>query len=85
MKVIMFGTNSCADCVAAEKALKKAGANYLYLEWTDNIGYLKRFLAMRDTDPIFDKVKENHSVGIPCFQLEDGTLTLDLEEVLRRV
>ena len=42
-------------------------------------------LKLRDTEALFDEVKEKGNIGIPCFQLEDGTLTLDLEEVLRRV
>lgn len=84
MKVIMYGTNACKDCVAAEALLKEAGIRYLYLEWSDNIGYLKRFLTLRDENPLFDETKKSHSVGIPCFQFEDGTLTLDVEAVLNK-
>ena len=50
----------------------------------DNIGYLKRFLTLRDTNPIFDEVKENHWVGVPCFQFQDGSLSLDIDEVVKR-
>lgn len=84
MKVIMYGTNACGDCVEAEALLKEKGIRHLYLEWSDNIGYLKRFLGLRDTNPLFEEVRKNGSVGIPCFQFEDGTLTLDVEEVIRR-
>ena len=69
MKVIMYGTNACPDCVNAETILKEK-----------NIQYLK----LRDTKPLFDSVKEKGAVGIPCFQLEDGTLTLDIEDVLKK-
>ena len=37
---------------------------------------LKAFLRMRDTEPAFDAVKRKGTVGIPCFVLEDGTVTL---------
>lgn len=84
MKVIMYGTNACPDCINAENTLKENNIQYLYLDWTNSIGNLKRFLKLRDTNPLFDDAKKTGSVGIPCFQLEDGTLTLDLEEVLNK-
>ena len=84
MKVVMYGTNACPDCVEAEALLKEHDIQYLYLEWTNNIGYLKRFLKLRDTNPLFDRVKESGGVGIPCFQLEDGSLTLDVQEILSK-
>ena len=59
MKVVMYGTKACPDCVEAEEILKEKGIQYLYMEFSDNIGYLKRFLTLRDTNPIFDEVKEN--------------------------
>ena len=68
MKVVMYGTKACPDCVEAEEILKEKGIQYLYMEFSDNIGYLKRFLTLRDTNPIFDEAKENHWVGVPCFQ-----------------
>ena len=67
-----------------KKFLKEKGIQYLYMEFSDNIGYLKRFLTLRDTNPIFDEVKENHWVGVPCFQFQDGSLSLDIDEVVKR-
>ena len=77
MKVVMYGTKACPDCVEAEEILKEKGIHYLYMEFSDNIGYLKRFLTLRDTNPIFD-------VGVPCFQFQDGSLSLDIDEVVKR-
>ena len=54
------------------------------MEFSDNIGYLKRFLPLRDTNPIFDEVKKNHWGGVPCFQFQDGSLSLDIDEVVKR-
>ena len=84
MKVMMYGTNACPDCVNAEALLKEHHIQYLYLDWTNNIGNLKRFLKLRDTNPLFDEPKQKGAVGVPCFQLEDGTLTLDINEVLKK-
>ena len=84
MKVVMYGTKACPDCVEAEEILKEKGIQYLYMEFSDNIGYLKRFLTLRDTNPIFDEAKENLWVGVSCFQFQDGSLSLDIDEVVKR-
>ncbi|MCF2683574.1 glutaredoxin domain-containing protein [Faecalicatena contorta] len=85
MKLIVYGTNACPDCVEAIQKLDERKADYVYLEFSNNMQNLKRFLKLRDTEAIFDAVKEQGKVGIPCFKLEDGTLTLDLEEVLDKI
>lgn len=85
MKLIVYGTNVCPDCVEAIQKLDERKADYVYLEFSNNMQNLKRFLKLRDTEAIFDAVKEQGKVGIPCFKLEDGTLTLDLEEVLDKI
>ena len=40
-------------------------------------------LALRDSDPHYEAVKKNGGIGIPAFVLEDGTVTLDLGDVLK--
>ncbi|MGN1378316.1 MAG: glutaredoxin domain-containing protein [Dorea sp.] len=85
MKLIVYGTNACPDCVEAIQKLDEKKADYVYLEFSNNMPNLKRFLKLRDTEAIFDAVKEQGKVGVPCFKLEDGTLTLDLEEVLDKI
>lgn len=85
MKLIVYGTNACPDCVEAIQKLDEKKADYVYLEFSNNMPNLKRFLKLRDTEAIFDTVKEQGKVGVPCFKLEDGTLTLDLEEVLDKI
>ena len=44
---------------------------------------LKAYLALRDSDPHYEAVKKNGGIGIPAFVLEDGTVTLDLGDVLK--
>ena len=52
MKVVMYGTKACPDCVEAEEILKEKGIQYLYMEFSDNIGYLKRIIvAIHNTSP----------------------------------
>lgn len=85
MKIIMFGTNACPDCIEAVKILEKKKADYMYLEFSESTANLKRFLKLRDTESVFDEVKEKGAIGVPCFKLSDGTLTLRLEEVLEKL
>ena len=85
MKIVMFGTNACPDCVEAVKALDEKKADYMYLEFSESIANLKKFLKLRDTEELFDDVKKNGGVGVPCFKLSDGTLTLSLDEVLAKL
>ena len=44
---------------------------------------LKTYLALRQDSPAYAGIRENGGIGIPCFVLEDGTATRDLETVLR--
>lgn len=43
---------------------------------------LKAYLALRESSPVFEGPKAKGSLGIPCFVREDGTVTLELEQVL---
>ena len=85
MKIIMFGTNACKDCVEAVKALDERQEDYMYMEFSESTANLKRFLKMRDTEAIFDEVRKAGNIGVPCFKLSDGTLTLSLDEVLAKL
>ena len=85
MKIIMYGTNACPDCVEAVKELDKKNADYMYMEFSESTANLKRFLKLRDTEPLFEEVKKAGAIGVPCFKLSDGTLTLSLEEVLEKL
>ena len=44
---------------------------------------LKTYLALRQDSPAYADIRENGGIGIPCFVLEDGTATRDLDAVLR--
>ena len=41
---------------------------------------IKAFLKLRDHNPVFDEAKKAGAAGIPCFVLEDGSVTLIPEE-----
>lgn len=58
---------------------------YLYQDISESPGNLRKFLAVRDSEKIFDEIREQKRVGIPCYKLEDGTVTFDLNEVLEKI
>ena len=82
MKVVVYGTRNCPDTVAALDAYEKRGIDVDFRDIDSSIATLKAFLTLRDTNDAFASVRVKHSVGVPCVIREDGTLTLDWEEIL---
>ncbi len=81
MKVIMYGTGICPDCVEAKEILKDYSNIELdYRNITETTAVLKEFLAYRDHEPIFAPVVEAGKIGIPFFILEDGRKTFELSD-----
>ena len=79
MKIIMYGTGICPDCVMAKEQLGKSSNIELdYRDITKTTAILREFLSYRDHEAIFDPVKKEGKVGIPFFILEDGTKTFDI-------
>lgn len=76
----IYGMPACPDCaylddqIAGDPRFEKIDIG---LKTAD----LKAFLKLRDTEAVFDSVRENGGIGIPCFVLEDGTVTLSPEDV----
>jgi len=76
----IYGSMQCPDCVSCRNDLDQAGVEYEYLDFSDDLRNLKAFLAIRDKETVFAKVKESGSIGIPCILREDGSVTLDWSE-----
>lgn len=70
-KKVVFGSNMCPDCIVMKKALDEREVKYLYLDITENLANLKKFLKFRE-DPAFDFAKENGSIGIPAMVVNGG-------------
>ncbi len=85
MRFVMYGTDLCPDCVHAKQALAENGIPCACVEFTESTANIKAFLRYRD-DPahadVFDAVRANHGIGVPCFVFEDGTLTLDVQRAI---
>lgn len=75
----IYGMKSCPDCVAVDKQVE-GDSRYQVIDIGEHVSLLKEFLRLRDTNPAFDEAKKKGYAGIPCFVLEDGTVTLNPEE-----
>ena len=72
----------CPDCVACVAAMKERNMEYEFYDFKDSLLYMKEFLKMRDSLEIFEDVKINGKIGIPCLVLEDESVTLDWQSVM---
>ena len=77
--ITIYGMNTCPDCVYVKEQVKD-DERYEVVDIGAHVHNLKAFLRLRDTSPAFDAVKRVGAVGIPCFVLEDGRVTLRPEE-----
>ena len=75
----IYGMGTCPDCTQVEEQVK-GNAKYELIDIGMHVKYLKEFLRLRDNNPLFDECKRTGSIGIPCFLLEDGTVTLTPEK-----
>lgn len=78
----IYGTMLCKDCVACTERMTRENIAFAFCDFKDDLDYLKTFLHLRDTDPMFDAVRAEGGIGIPCVQKEDGSYTLDWESCL---
>lgn len=75
----IYGSMLCKDCVACVEALTRGGVPFEFLDFAADLGSLKAFLAIRDGNPLFDEIRGQGKIGIPCIVREDGTVTLTWE------
>ena len=75
----IYGMPSCPDC---EYVKRQAEGNdrYEIIDIGKDVKALKEFLRLRDSSPAFDGANRTGAAGIPCFVLEDGTVTLQPED-----
>ena len=75
----IYGMNTCPDCTYVEDQVK-GNSRYEIIDIGQHVRNLKTFLKLRDRNPVFDEAKKYGAIGIPCFVLEDGTVTLTPED-----
>ena len=83
MKVTVIGSHLCPGTLYALNKLTEAGADITFKNLSASLTDLKAYLALRESDPHYASVREKGMIGIPAFILEDGTVTLELADVLK--
>lgn len=85
MKVKVIGSHLCPDTLYALCKLSEKHIDMEFKNLSASLPDLKEYLAARDSDPLYEAVKAGGGIGIPYFVLEDGSTTLDLDEVLAKL
>lgn len=85
MKVNVIGSHLCEDTVAALEVLKEKNVDFEFVNISETLEGLKKYLSIRETSEIYNAVRAAGGIGIPCFVFEDGTITLDMTVVMSRL
>lgn len=75
----IYGMDTCPDCTFVKEQVK-GRQGYELVDIGKHVRNLKEFIHIRDNSPAFFRAKETGDIGIPCFVLEDGSVTLSPEE-----
>lgn len=75
----VFVMQTCPDC-ASIKQQAQGDPRFQLIDIGEQARNLKEFLMLRDNSPAFDKVRQRGTIGIPCFVLEDGSITFSQEK-----
>ena len=78
----IYGSMLCPDCVNCCRELEKDNVPFAFYDFADSLQHLKDFLKIRDEMDIFDDLRTEGKIGIPCIQKRDGSVTLDWKEFL---
>lgn len=77
--ITVYGMPSCPDCSYVGRQIE-GNESFRFVDIGAHVKNLKEFLRLRDRSEVFDDAKKNGYAGIPCFVLEDGTVTLRPED-----
>ena len=84
MAIKVYGSNVCPGTLRFIRRLTENGIMPDFVNVTGSIGLLKEFITFRDTSHLYDNVRGTGAIGFPLIQLEDGTYTRDVAEVLEK-
>ena len=76
----IYGMITCPDCSYLLDQISGLEDEYEYIEIGEHVLKMKEFLRIRDSEDnaeIFKDIKATGGVGIPCFVLENGRISLD--------
>ena len=59
-----------------------AGAEIDFKDILSCHAVLQDYLEIRESSPLYEEIRGTRRLGIPCFVREDGTMTLNLNDIL---
>ena len=71
-RIVVFGSKHWPDCEPAKEYLSRNNIKYVYLDISEGMFNLKKFLKYRDNYEEFNEIKEAGKVGLPCIVINDG-------------
>ncbi|MGL4763938.1 MAG: hypothetical protein ACRC2N_02700 [Aeromonas sp.] len=81
MKIIVIGSHLCPDTIYALYKLKENKVDFDFKDISSSFPALKEYLNIRETNPMYEEVKNKGGLGIPCF-LKGEKVTLNLDDIL---
>lgn len=85
MKLTIYGSHLCPDTLGALQRLYEAGVEVSYHDILSCHADLRAYLKLRDNHEAYCEIRGTERLGVPCFVFEDGSLTLELTEALRKL
>ena len=83
MAIKVYGSTVCPATMRFLSVLTENGIMPTFVNVTGSIDHLKEFITFRDKSPLYDGVRGSGSIGFPLIWLEDGTVTRDVNQVLK--
>lgn len=65
--------------------LSENNVKFAYVDICSSVMSLKSFLKIRDTSEAYEKVRERHSVGIPCLVIEDEVFIISGVDMVKEL
>ena len=73
----IYGMPTCPYCDYVHEQIEGCESEFEYINIGENIRNMSAFMRLRDTNPVFDRLKAIGDVGIPAFVFEDGRVSVD--------
>ncbi|MBQ3276739.1 MAG: hypothetical protein IJH47_06780 [Oscillospiraceae bacterium] len=85
MAIKVYGSTVCPATMRFLSILTENGVMPTFVNVTGSIDHLQEFITFRDKSNLFDNVRGTGSIGFPLIWLEDGTVTRDVNQVLKNL
>ena len=82
MKITVIGSHLWTDTLYALNRLSGAGAEIDFKDILSCHAVLQDYLEIRESSPLYEEIRGTRRLGISCFVREDGTMTLNLNDIL---